>query len=130
MTTESLTGSVYQKYPFGPFNNQVDVLLDELEKEHKLKVIPQDDHDEYDTVGLVGKGSPDMSEFSDRELREVKTNIINVCDHSASSISEKTHGDIWNMAEMGEPMPFEAYIANSLICTTDEDVEFAKSIHE
>ena len=121
ITTESLTGSTYQKYPFGPFNNEVDSLLIELECEHKLQIIPRDEYsEEYDTVGLVGKGSPDISEFTDREIRLVKENIEYVCDHTASSISEKTHGDVWKMAEMKEEMPLEAYIADSLINTTDE----------
>lgn len=127
LKTESISGTVYKKNQFGPFNKDVDQLLYELQKEGKVSIIPQRE-DEYDPVGLIGKGQPDISEFTDRELAIVKDNIEYVCNHTANEISEKTHGPVWTMAEHGEDLPYEAYIVQILTNTTEEDIKFAASI--
>lgn len=126
--TRSITGASFLKYPFGPFVREVDEILEELSKEGKVTIIPRDEQDEYDPVGLVGKGQPDMQGFDDRELSIIDEQIEYVCDHTANAISEKTHGPVWQMAEMGEEMPLEAQIAVNLTNTTEEDMEFAASL--
>jgi len=101
-----------------------------LVKEGKLTIVARPNQDEYETIGLIGKGMPDMSAFEDREIRILKEQIEQICGNSASHISEKSHGPIWEMTQMDAPMPIMAEIAYRLIRVKDEDKAYAASLPE
>jgi hypothetical protein len=65
-------------------------------------------------------GTPDLSFLNERgkHLDEVIRNITQ--DHSASSISEKSHDRLWDVAEPGERIPYQ----QQLLC------RFAPLLHE
>lgn len=125
-----ITGVEFVKYPFGPFIPEIDEVLSELEKEGKLQIIPRDEFNEYDNIGLVGKGTPYLQDFEDREVSIVREQINEICPETATHISDKSHGPIWQMTEMFAPMPIMAEIAYQLIQVTDEDIAYAESLPE
>lgn len=125
-----ITGVTFVKYPFGPFVPEIDEVLLELQKEGKLHIIPRDEYNEYDSIGLVGKGAPNLQDFEDREISIVREQINEICPQTATYISDKSHGPIWQLTEMYAPMPILAEIAYNLIQITDEDVTYAGSLPE
>ena len=125
---QGITGAVFVKNLYGPFIREMDEILAQLQKEGRLQIIPRDEYDEFDNVGLVGKGTPILDEFEDREISIVKEQIEKICAESATYISDKSHGPVWEMAAMGEIMPLEAEIAVSLIDTTLEDIKYAENL--
>ena len=58
----------------------------------------------------------------------VDSAIEYVCMHTAMGISEKTHDVIWELAEIGEEIPYEAMWASRLDGVTKEDVKWAQEV--
>lgn len=125
-----ITGVTFVKYPFGPYVPEMDEVLSELQKEGKLHIIPRDEYNEYDSIGLVGKGTPNLQDFDDREISIVREQMDEICAQTATNISDKSHGPIWQMTEMYAPIPILAEIAYNLIQVTDKDVAYAETLPE
>lgn len=123
-----IIGVEFVKHQFGPWVAEMDDVLRELEAEGKVAIIPRRDEDEYDPVRLVGKGSPDISAFEAREIGIIREQMDELCPRTATQVSEASHGPVWKMAEMGEPLPLEAEIVLRLSNTTDEDTDYAAGL--
>jgi hypothetical protein len=55
---------------------------------------------------------PDMSGFTGTEVALVDDAFQHVCiNHTATSVSQETHGVIWQIAEMGEVIPLATVFA-------------------
>lgn len=122
---ESLTGETYIKKQRGPFSTHLPDIIKELEKEGELFTRKVDYHG-YEKMELIGKGEPDLSLFTDSELRTIDSIIDQICDgQTAASISEKSHDEIWEMAADGEPLPIAAMLVARLAPITDEDIAWA-----
>ena len=64
----------------------------------------------------------------DRELRIIDQMISYVCEeHTAASISEETHDYVWEIAKMGEEIPYFAVFAGRTREPTEEELEWAKA---
>lgn len=124
---EPITGERYIKMEYGPYADHLSAVLTELQKENKVhtRKVEFQDKEKYE---IIGKGQPDTSLFTEKELSLVDGFIKHVTeDHTAESISERTHNAIWKMAIMREEIPYEALIAK-FVSLNDEDMEWAKSI--
>ncbi len=109
---DPLTGATYIKMPYGPFAQALSDTLSLLEKSGNLysrKV----DVGEFEKFELIGKGDPDMSAFSKSEMMMLEEAANYVAEnHTAGSISDKTHDEVWEMADLQEAIPYEAMIAS------------------
>jgi hypothetical protein len=123
---QTISDAVFIKKPYGPCVANLDAILSELVSEGRLSVIPQ--KEEFETTWLIGKGHPDMSAFDEREVSILKSQIDNICGNPASYISEKSHGPIWKMTEMGERMSLLSEIAYQMIRVTEADIEYAANL--
>jgi len=124
---EILTGGSYIKKQYGPFSPNLDEILNELKTEGLLTIHPVDFYGK-EQIQLIGKGAPDTSLFTDKQLRTIDNVVEQICeDHTAQSISDKSHGEIWRIAADGEPLPFEAVLVENLAPISDEDIEWAKA---
>jgi hypothetical protein len=125
-TGESLTGARYSKMPQGPVPKAMLPIIRELEQESSILV---------ETVDYYGRGkrqyrslsAPDREIFAKDELEYIDeiTDII-ALRHTATSISERTHGAAWKLADDGEDLPFFAVLADDLQKVTDSDIQWAK----
>jgi uncharacterized protein YwgA len=107
-TMHTFTGASFVKSEFGPYSYDVKNALNDLVNEGRVHQNSQD-HFGYEKAKLIGIGSTDLSVFSDNEIRWLEEITKEICDNNtAASISEKTHGPIWRMASLGEPIPFQA----------------------
>lgn len=98
-----VTGESFIKHDFGPFSEHLDELMNELVAEGLLTVSKPSE--EYEVTRFVGKGTADRSALTDdqwRVLEQTRERIVE--DHSATSISERSHGFVWEATEMYEPM--------------------------
>jgi hypothetical protein len=121
-----ITGARYIKMQFGPFAEALDGTLKKLESDGKL-YMPPIEEERYKKFDLIGKGEPDMSDFSKTEMLLINEVAQYVAEnHTAASISDKTHDEIWRMSIMREEIPYEAMIAVPAKIT-DEHIQWAKS---
>jgi hypothetical protein len=107
---QPVTGSTFIKNEFGPFTRDLPIAIDALIGEGRLFA----DQVEYlgkEKARFIGKGETEKSVFSEKELRWLDEISTDVCEnHTADSISERTHGSIWKMAAFGEVIPLAAAV--------------------
>lgn len=107
-TGKTATGATFIKGKFGPYTKEIGDVVKELVKADRLFTDSEEFYDNEKTR-FVGKGETDLSVFSDKEQRWLDEISTDVCeDHTAGSISERSHGAIWRMARYGELIPFAA----------------------
>lgn len=120
-----ITGEKYVKQQFGPVPRHVCGVVDELEEEHKL-VVREPEFD-GDCRMLIASEEPDISGFTPEQISLVDRLVETVCNHhTAGSISNLTHDRIWELAEIGEEIPYEAVLAAELGEVTGADMRWAQ----
>lgn len=125
---EAMTGEHYVKRQFGPVSLSGPGLIGELEHEKRL-VVRRRDAFGYDKVDYIALTKPDISAFKPDEISLVDSAIQYVCyEHTAREISAKTHDVIWELADLGEEIPYEAMLASRLGEVTPEDLAWAKTL--
>ncbi|MAF82655.1 MAG: hypothetical protein CL797_00950 [Chromatiales bacterium] len=108
-TGMSMTGGHYIRMPYGPCLQELTATLKTLKSQGKV-FENEGEYFGYEQRQMIGKGTPDTSLLTDREVRLLEDFIKDVCEsHTAASISEKSHKDrVWQIAADGEAIPLEA----------------------
>jgi hypothetical protein len=123
-----ITGEHYVKRQHGPVSPSVPGLVSELASAGNL-VVRRRDHFGKEKVDYIALTKPDISVFSADEISLIDEAIQFVCyEHTAKQISDKTHDIIWELAELGEEIPYEAMLASGLGEVTPDDVEWARGL--
>lgn len=126
MWGKPITEATYVKQQFGPVPSSIYAALHELVTERKLVIrdMPHFGKAKREFIALV---SADISMFSPEEISLVDEVIHEICNnHTATSISEASHDRIWELAEIGETIPYQAVLASELGEITDADLAWAR----
>ena len=128
---QPITGEHYVKQQFGPVASTVGILR-ELQQENKIVVRRKIAHGNQKVDYIALKEPEGISDlFTADEISLVDEAIQFVClGHTAMDISDKTHDIIWQLAEIGEEIPYEAMWASRLDLITKEDVKWARLASE
>lgn len=119
----SLTNERYVKQKFGPVPKSILPVLRDLQREGRIAI------SDVEFYGKTKRQFTSLSEpradvFTAQDLKVLDQVLDAVCrNHTASSISDLTHDDIWKLAATGEEIPLHAILASELAEVTDEDVE-------
>lgn len=106
-----ITGAVYIREKHGPVPRAAMPIREELQREGAIKIW-QDRHYDYPSWRFKALRKPDTSLFAEDELKIVEWWILHIDrEHTASSISEESHDYAWEIAEMGEELPYHAVFA-------------------
>ncbi len=99
-----LTGVEYQKQKFGPVARHLSWAAKELSKEGRLQISKRDyfGYEKTDYKSLTTHSA----DLSNHEIHLLNDVIEYVCAKSAKEISELSHLDPWDAAEMGEIIPY------------------------
>ena len=120
-----VTGARYVKRQFGPVPAAIMPIIEELKAEGALAVRD---------VEYFGKPKreffaltiPDISAFSSEEISTVDGVIEAICEtHTAASISDLTHNEAWDMAEIGEDLPFFTVFSARIGEIDESDIAWA-----
>lgn len=125
-TASPITGVEFIKHEHGPFAPVLESIVQELQAEGRLSVrsVP---YLGFEKTEYVAKVDANVSELTDKQLRLIDSVIQSVCDdHTATSISDRSHQEIWEMAAMYEPLPVETALVSRLLPITDEDLAWAR----
>ncbi len=123
---KSLTGETYIKHLYGPVPIHIDSAVQRLQDEEKLAVREVDAWG-YPKKEFFALSKPELSEFDPEEISIVNEVANYIFDrHTASSISNLSHDEVWQSAELGEEIPVYAFLASELGEITLEDISWAK----
>jgi hypothetical protein len=127
---KSITGETYVRQKFGPVPRHILPVLDELQKEGSVEAFTER-HFDYEVTRYNAHQPADISLFNADELGLIDWWIKHVAeDHTAASISEKSHDYAWKIAKMGEELPFHAFLASRIRPPRDDELEWARSAAE
>jgi hypothetical protein len=130
LTGASITGETYVKRQRGPVPKTILRTLRELENEKKIHV-REKEYAGYRMRLFTPLAEPDLSLFSKVELEIISSVSEDICGrHSASSISELSHDQIWAAAQEGEEIPLFATLASHKGELTPEIAAWADSVVE
>lgn len=122
-----ITGEQYIRLQHGPVPQHAREILAELEAEGRISARKSaQDYAQWRFKSLRPPTSP--TRLTNDEL-DTLGHWIRVIDteHTAQSISDETHDDYaWEIAKMGEPLPYYAFLANRLRDPTEEDFARAR----
>lgn len=124
---DSVTGETYIKRQFGPTAKHMLPVLRELEKDGAI-AIRDDSYYGYDKTEYIALKRADVSVFDAEEVDIINMMIRYVCDeNTAASISAKTHDRIWELAEIGEHIPYFAVFAGRAEEITEDALRWARA---
>ena len=128
LTGQPITDSVYVKRQYGPVPRQILPALKQLEAEGAL-LIRTSQHFNRQKRDFIALRPADPALFSDTEREIIDSVIAWVCDqHTATSISDLSHDDVWEAAEEGEEIPLHAVLAAAPGAITQADMDWADKI--
>lgn len=130
LTGTSITGESYVKRQRGPVPKTILKTIRELQAENKIHV-REKEFASYKMRLFTPLEEPDVSLFSTVELEVVNSVLNDVCgNHTANSISELSHDQVWQAALEGEEIPLFATLASAKGEFTTEIAEWADSVVE
>ena len=125
VTGQPITGEQYVKRQHGPVPRHILGALDELVKSGRVargKV----DHFGFMKNEYISIVEPELDGFSASEIARIDEAFEHVClNHTARSISDETHGIVWELAAMGEAMPYSTVFASSDGEIDEDDLAWA-----
>jgi hypothetical protein len=124
---QSITGAPYIREKYGPIPRDGMRLRNELAQEGAIK---QWQNESTGHLGWHFKSllPPDVSWLEARDAQEVDYWIKNISEnHSAESISDESHDHGWQIAKMGETLPFISVLAERARDPSDEEMAWARA---
>lgn len=108
---KSITGASYIREKYGPVPKAIMPVRQELVNSGAIKQW-RDQYHGRQAWRFKALVPPNVSVFSEEELQTVNWWIDHIAkDHTANSISEESHDYGWEIAAMGEELPFHAFLA-------------------
>jgi len=120
-----ITGETYLKRQFGPVPSRILATLENLQA-NSLITVREANYLGYAKKEYISNSEPDISVFSSDEISLIDDVIGSVTQkHTARSISDLTHNDVWEMAGIGETIPYESIFVSRLGEIDEIDVTWA-----
>lgn len=125
---KSITGETYIRQKYGPVPKHMQQTLMGLALEEKIRLEPEPHYD-FTVQHFTTMEQPDTSVFTNDEMVLIDWWIKHVADdHTAVSISEKSHDYGWKLAKQGEELPYKAFLARRIRQLRDDELEWARTV--
>jgi hypothetical protein len=124
---EPMTGERYIKRQFGPVPFHILKTLDDLVLDEKI-VIREKEYFGKTKREFISLKKPNLSLFTSDEISMIDDILDIICmEHTARSISDTTHDRIWELAEIGEDIPYYTIFASKLGEIDEDDIKWAQN---
>lgn len=121
-----ITGETYTREKFGPVPRHIVEVLKELEEAGQV-MIWSEPYFEHKITRYRAFQPPSTAPFSSEQLSLIDWWIKHISEeHSAASISNKSHDYAWQIAQMGEEVPLYAFLASRIRSPNEEELDWAK----
>ncbi len=125
-TGKPITGEIYVKHQYGPVSSHLNAIIEDLQTQGALATREVEFYG-YPKKEFVALKAPNIEGFSATEISIIDSMIDEVClRHTADTISKASHDVIWELAEIGEEIPYYAVLASKLGEITEADVKWAR----
>jgi hypothetical protein len=122
LTGHPITGETYTRGEFGPVPKHIMPVRHELVREGTTK-----ETIEGKLTRIVALTPAKSTWFSAEELQTIDWWITHIDkDHTADSISERSHDYAWEIAKMGEELPLYAYRVARIQEPSEQDIKRLK----
>ena len=122
-----ITGASYIREKWGPGPRPMMPIRKELEREGAIRVWTDRHFDLPSTRFQALRAPVDLNIFDADEIKTVDWWIEHIDkDHTAGSASEESHDYAWEIAEMGEELPYHAVFATRMRQPDDAEMEWAR----
>jgi uncharacterized phage-associated protein len=135
-TGQPITGERYVKHQYGPVSHSLNDQIARLKKDQLLAESKQSRMnwrgEPYEQFHYNALERPSLDKFNAEEISILDDYIFDICsNHSAASISEKSHDFIWEAAEIGEELPyFMGMLRLAISEVTPSDKKWAEEMLE
>lgn len=118
-----ITGATYFKRPFGPATDELISSRERLKSAGLIEFWRDNKFaGDYSKDVYKSLSKPDVSFLTEKERTTVDYWIKEICHkHTAKSISDETHGYAWEIAKLGEVMPYYSVFVDELPEEPDEE---------
>lgn len=130
-TGHSISDVRYIRKPNGPVARLMSPAMAELQKLNQVKGGKMFDEqrgfwiDTYEFVGAALPAGQDLPELSKAEKEYIDRAFKGVCNHDTPAISDRTHGEVWEVAQNGEDLPLYAMFAEKVEKITEKHIKLA-----
>ena len=123
-----ITDAVYIKRQFGPVPR--DILASRARLVESGAIVERETlHFGFQQKQMIALREPDLSFFTAQEISIVDRVLNAICNgHTASSISELSHNDVWQVAEIGEELPMFTVMSVLDGEVDEEDISWGHSL--
>ena len=122
---QPITGETYVREKYGPLPRHADAIIRELANEGALRFW----NDTYYNKPIRHYRSlrtPDRISVTEEQRKIVDRWIIQIADeHTAASISEQSQDYAWEVAKLGEEIPYHAIFASRIRDPEGDELEWA-----
>jgi hypothetical protein len=124
LTGKPITGATYVRQKHGPVPREFMPIRHELEVDKLIRVV--EPRTQYEHTQFTALRPADASFLSDAERQTVEFWINHIDqEHTATSISEESHDYAWEIAEMGEVVPYYAILSERVRDPNDAELAWA-----
>lgn len=122
-----ITGETYIKRQFGPVPSSIVPVISKLKESKDIEI---------NEVPYYGKmkaeyichTEPELSQFDGTEIHLIDTIIDRILNnYSAMEISDATHDRIWEIANIGEELPYYTIFARETSELNEDDIDWANN---
>ena len=126
LTGNPIAGAEYIREKHGPVPKLGMVIREELQQEGRIQQW-KDRRFNFETWRFKSLKVPPSDALTNDEKKVVDYWIKHIDeDHTADSISDESHDLGWEIAKMGEVLPFHAILARRLREPTEEELDWAR----
>lgn len=120
----SITNATYIRKQHGPVPRAQKSAIDELENQGAIKVGQINENGTWEKrFDVIAEA--DKTRFDGEELAIIDRVFKAVSKKDSMEISEQTHGNVWELAAMNEPVPLYTVFAEKLAPITAEHIKLA-----
>ena len=120
-----IAGETYIRQKYGPVPKHILEVQQELEGDGLIEVWSEP-YFEHTVTRYRAFQPPDTALFSQEELSLIDWWIKHIDEeHTAKSISEKSHDYAWRIAQIGEEIPLHAFLASRIRAAREEELAWA-----
>lgn len=116
---ESITGTQYKKFPYGPVSQAALDVTDDMERQGDI-VIMREGYSPYLRKRVFPKEVANLERFCGRDIALLDGVIQMFYGHTAGFVSEFSHDRAWQAAGYYEPIPYEAALLSDDPPTEDD----------
>lgn len=122
-----ITSESYLKRQFGPVPEHILSTLEALDKQGLVTIRENKFHGYVQKQPISLSSDVDTEFMSDGQKKIVDDILKDICDNfGASSISELSHNEVWDMAEEGEEIPLFTAFTGTAGEVCSKDISWAK----